>query len=134
MTRPLLLTGGRVIDPSTNTDAELDLLVVDERVMAVEQGISGPDDAVRVSVEGLVVAPGLIDVHVHFREPGGEHKETIRTGAKAAAAGGFTTVWAMPNTVPKPQVITILTRDVFIIFYVSFYRFWFKFICFSKHN
>jgi dihydroorotase len=100
MTRPLLLTGGRVIDPSTDTDAELDVLVVDERVMAVEQGIAGPDDAVRVSVEGLVVAPGLIDVHVHFREPGGEHKETIRTGAKAAAAGGFTTVWAMPNTDP----------------------------------
>ena len=100
MTRPLLLTGGRVIDPSTNTDAELDLLVVDERVMAVEQGISGPDDAERISVEGLVVAPGLIDVHVHFREPGGEHKETIRTGAKAAAAGGVTTVWAMPNTDP----------------------------------
>jgi dihydroorotase len=100
MTPPLLLTGGRVIDPSTNTDAELDLLVVDERVAAVEQGIVGPDDAVRISVEGLVVAPGLIDVHVHFREPGGEHKETIRTGAKAAAAGGFTTVWAMPNTDP----------------------------------
>ncbi len=100
MTRPLLLAGGRVIDPSTDTDDVQDVLVVDGRIEAVAKGIVGPDDAERVSAEDMVVAPGLIDVHVHLREPGGEHKETILTGAQAAAAGGFTTVWAMPNTDP----------------------------------
>ncbi|MCG8467398.1 MAG: dihydroorotase [Gemmatimonadetes bacterium] len=100
MSRPLLLEGGHVVDPSTTRDGSADVLVVDGRIEAVESDLVGPDDADRLSVEGLVVAPGLIDVHVHLREPGGEHKETIRTGAQAAAAGGFTTVWAMPNTDP----------------------------------
>ncbi|MGH7540818.1 MAG: amidohydrolase family protein, partial [Gemmatimonadota bacterium] len=81
-------------------DEPADVLVVNGRVEAVGRGIAGPEEAERVELGGLVVAPGLIDVHVHLREPGGEHKETIRTGAAAAAAGGFTTVWAMPNTDP----------------------------------
>ncbi|MDX1394050.1 MAG: dihydroorotase [Gemmatimonadota bacterium] len=98
--RPLLLTGGRIVDPSQSIDEPRDLLVVGGRVEAIERGLSGPDDAERIDVTGLVVAPGLIDVHVHLREPGGEHKETIRTGAISAAAGGYTTVWAMPNTDP----------------------------------
>ena len=98
--RPLLLTGGRVVDPSQQLDEPRDLLALDGRIEAVERGIDGPEDADRVDVTGLVVAPGLVDVHVHLREPGGEHKETIRTGAMAAAAGGFTTIWAMPNTDP----------------------------------
>ncbi|WP_420634869.1 dihydroorotase [Candidatus Palauibacter sp.] len=100
MSRSLLLAAGRVIDPSTNTDEVRDVLVEDGRIAAVARGIAGPDGVPRVSAEGLVVAPGLIDVHVHLREPGAEHKETIRTGAQAAAAGGFTTIWAMPNTDP----------------------------------
>lgn len=100
MTRPLLLVGGRLIDPSRGVDEPGDLLVVDGRIEATGRGLAGPQDAERVDVGGLVVAPGLIDVHVHLREPGGEHKETIRTGAAAAAAGGFTTIWAMPNTDP----------------------------------
>ncbi|WP_420462332.1 dihydroorotase [Candidatus Palauibacter sp.] len=100
MSRSLLLAGGRVIDPSAGTDDVLDVLVEDGRIAAVARGIAGPDGVPRVSAEGLVVAPGLIDVHVHLREPGAEHKETIRSGARAAAAGGFTTVWAMPNTDP----------------------------------
>lgn len=100
MSRPLLIQDGRVIDPSTGLDERRDLLVLDGRIEAVAQGIGGPDGAEIFSARGLVVAPGLIDVHVHLREPGGEHKETIRTGARAAAAGGFTTVWAMPNTDP----------------------------------
>ena len=100
MSRSLLLVGGRVVDASTGMDELRDVLVEDGRVVAVEPGIAGPDGIPRVSVEGLVVAPGLIDVHVHLRQPGAEHKETIRSGARAAAAGGFTTVWAMPNTDP----------------------------------
>lgn len=100
MRRSLLLSGGRVIDASTGMDEVCDVLVEDGRVTDVARGITGPDGIPRVSAEGLVVAPGLIDVHVHLRQPGAEHKETIRSGARAAAAGGFTTVWAMPNTDP----------------------------------
>lgn len=100
MSGSLLLTGGRVIDPSSGLDEVRDVLVRDGRVEAVEQGVAGPEGIPRIEAQGLVVAPGLIDVHVHLREPGAEHKETIRTGAQAAAAGGFTTIWAMPNTDP----------------------------------
>ena len=100
MNRPVLLVGGHVVDPSQNIDARRDVLVVDGVIEAIDAGITGPDDAERIDVSGLVVAPGLVDVHVHLREPGGTHKETIRTGARAAAAGGFTTIWAMPNTEP----------------------------------
>ncbi len=100
MGKSILLVGGRVIDPSSGIDEVRDVLVSDGRVEAVARGITGPDGVPRRSAEGLVVAPGLIDVHVHLRQPGQEHKETIRTGAQAAAAGGFTTIWAMPNTEP----------------------------------
>ncbi len=100
MSRPLLLAGGRVVDPFQSLDDRVDLLVVDGRIAAVGPGLAGPDGTEIVDVTGLVVAPGLIDLHVHFREPGGEHRETIRSGSAAAAAGGFTTVWAMPNTDP----------------------------------
>ncbi|MFQ5889330.1 MAG: dihydroorotase [Gemmatimonadota bacterium] len=100
MIRPFLLRGGRVVDPSQGLDRKADLLVVDGRITAVESSLTGPEAAEIIDVSGLVVAPGFIDLHVHLREPGGEHKETILTGARAAAAGGFTTVWAMPNTDP----------------------------------
>ncbi len=100
MSASLLLTGGRVIDPSTGTDGVRDVLVRDGRIEAVARNLTGPDGVSRLEARGLVVAPGLIDVHVHLREPGAEHKETIRTGAQSAAAGGFTTIWAMPNTDP----------------------------------
>lgn len=98
--RPLLLRGGRVLDPEQGLDAELDVLLVDEKVAEVGASLAAPDDAEERDVSGLLVVPGLIDVHVHLREPGGEHKETIATGARAAAAGGFTAVCAMPNTDP----------------------------------
>ncbi|MCY3600218.1 MAG: dihydroorotase [Gemmatimonadetes bacterium] len=81
-------------------DEVRDVLVRDGRIEAVARGVAGPEGIPRIDAQGLVVAPGLIDVHVHLREPGAEHKETIRTGARSAAAGGFTTIWAMPNTDP----------------------------------
>ena len=100
MSKPLLLRGGRVVDPSQNLDAKRDVLLVDGKVAKVRARIDAPEDARVVDCAGLVVTPGLIDVHVHLREPGEEHKETIATGAAAAAAGGFTAICAMPNTDP----------------------------------
>ena len=96
----VLIRGGRVVDPSQKLDAVLDLLLADGHVAQVGQSLDAPEGAETIDASGLVVAPGLVDVHVHLREPGGEHKETIRTGAAAAAAGGFTAVVAMPNTDP----------------------------------
>ena len=100
MTRTILLQGGRVIDPSRNTDAVADVLIEDGKITAVGSGIGGPDEAITRDVTGLIVAPGLVDVHVHVREPGNEDEETVATGARAAAAGGFTAICAMPNTDP----------------------------------
>jgi dihydroorotase len=96
----VVIRGGRVVDPSQRLDASVDVLVVDGVVAALGERIDAPEGAETIDAAGLVVAPGLIDVHVHLREPGQEHKETIRSGARAAAAGGFTAVVAMPNTDP----------------------------------
>ena len=98
--KPILLRGGRVIDPSRGTDGVADVYVVDGKVEAVGRSIAPGDGAEVVEVAGKVVAPGLIDLHVHLREPGQEELETIATGAAAAVAGGFTGVCAMPNTDP----------------------------------
>ena len=100
MTRPVLLRGGRVIDPSRDVDQTADLLVQDGAIAAVGSGLAAPDGADVRDVRGRVVAPGLVDVHVHLREPGNEDVETIASGARAAAAGGFCAVCAMPNTDP----------------------------------
>jgi dihydroorotase len=96
----LLLRGGRVVDPSQKLDEKLDVLIVDGRVVKLGKRVRVSEHAHVKECRGLVVAPGLIDLHVHLREPGEEHKETIATGAAAAAAGGFTAVCAMPNTDP----------------------------------
>jgi dihydroorotase len=98
----ILLRGGRVIDPARNVDASADVLVQDGRVARIEPGIAAPagKDARVIDVKGLWVVPGLIDLHTHLREPGQEYKEDIETGTRAAAAGGFCAVCAMPNTVP----------------------------------
>jgi dihydroorotase len=98
--RPVLIRGGRVIDPSQGYDAVSDLLVVDGRIAGLGQGLGAPDGAEVVDARGKVVSPGLIDLHVHLREPGREDVETVATGARAAAAGGFTAVCPMPNTDP----------------------------------
>jgi dihydroorotase len=96
----MLLRNGRVIDPSRSFDQTADVLVADGKIAAVGPGLGAPDGADIRDVRGLVVAPGLVDVHVHLREPGNEDEETVASGARAAAAGGFTAVCAMPNTDP----------------------------------
>ncbi|MGH7459065.1 MAG: dihydroorotase [Longimicrobiaceae bacterium] len=98
--RALLLRGGRVVDPSQQLDARVDVLLSGGAVAELGEGLDAPGDAEVIDLDGLLVCPGLIDVHVHLREPGGEHKETIASGSRAAAAGGFTSVVAMPNTDP----------------------------------
>ena len=100
MSRPILLRGGRVVDPSQSLDDVRDVLIVDGRIEAIDANIGAPGDAEIRDAGGFVVCPGLIDVHGHLREPGYEHKETIATGARAAVAGGFTSICAMPNTDP----------------------------------
>ncbi|HVX40889.1 MAG TPA: dihydroorotase [Gemmatimonadaceae bacterium] len=100
----VLLRGGRVIDPSQSMDATADVLIVNGAIEAVGPRVAndakGRDGLETIDCAGLVVSPGFIDVHCHLREPGREEVETIATGARAAAAGGFTAVCAMPNTDP----------------------------------
>src|SRR5687767_6127459 len=98
--RPILLQGGRVIDPSRDLDAAADVLIQDGKVADVGRGLSAPDGADVRNVKGKIVTPGLIDLHVHLREPGNEDEENVASGARAAAAGGFTAICAMPNTDP----------------------------------
>jgi dihydroorotase len=99
--RSLLISGGRVVDPANGFDGAADVLVTDGRIAGVGLSLQAPAEAERIDATGLVVCPGLIDLHVHFREPGQTAKETITTGAQAAARGGFTTVVCMPNTQPS---------------------------------
>ncbi|HEY2824791.1 MAG TPA: dihydroorotase [Gemmatimonadales bacterium] len=98
--KPILIVGARVIDPSRGVDRIADVLIVGEKILAVDPNLTGPDGAERLDARGMVVAPGLIDLHVHLREPGREDVETVATGARAAVAGGFTAVCPMPNTDP----------------------------------
>ena len=96
----MLIKGGRIIDPSQSVDRVGDLLIEEGKIAGVEQVIEPPEGARVMEAGGLVVSPGFIDLHCHLREPGLEYKETIATGTRAAAKGGFTTVCAMPNTEP----------------------------------
>jgi dihydroorotase len=98
MSRNWLLKNGRIIDPASGTDREGDLLVLDGRIAAEASPV--PPDVRTVDASGCWVVPGLIDMHVHLREPGEEYKEDIVSGTRAAAAGGFTAVACMPNTRP----------------------------------
>ena len=97
----MVIRGGRVIDPASGLDAALDVHLRDGVVVEIREGCHVADSgAEEIDARGLIVAPGLIDPHVHLREPGQEHKETIETGTQAAVQGGFTTVCCMPNTTP----------------------------------
>ncbi len=96
----LLIKNGRVIDPSQNIDDTLDLLVVNGKVKEIGKGIKVQDVAEIIDAKGCYVIPGLVDMHVHLRDPGLEYKEDIVTGTRAAAAGGFTSIACMPNTSP----------------------------------
>jgi dihydroorotase len=96
-----LLKGGRVVDPASDVDGDFDVLIDGDRISRVGRDLAVTGDVQVLQVpRGFVIVPGLIDMHVHLREPGQEHKETIATGTAAAVAGGFTAVACMPNTAP----------------------------------
>ncbi|SPF54066.1 Dihydroorotase [Candidatus Sulfopaludibacter sp. SbA4] len=96
---PIVIKNGRVIDPASQTDRVADVLIVDGRIAGVAPNLASPKAEI-FDATGMIVAPGFIDMHVHLREPGFEHAETIESGSRAAAAGGFTSVCCMPNTKP----------------------------------
>ena len=98
--KPVLVRGGRLVDPSQDLDGRYDLLLEDGAVARIDGEIEPPEGAEVIDAAGAVVCPGLIDVHVHLREPGQEYKETVESGTRAAAAGGFTAVACMANTDP----------------------------------
>ena len=107
----LLIAGGRVIDPASGLDGVADVAIAAGRIVEIGPGLTRLPAARVVDASGCIVAPGLIDPHVHLREPGGEHKETLATGSRAAVAGGFTTVCCMPNTVPAldtPELLAFI--------------------------
>ena len=104
--KTMLIRGGRVIDPASGLDERLDVLIADGAIAQVGRDLEV--DAEVVEAAGLIVAPGFVDLHTHLREPGQEHKETIDSGARAAARGGFTTICAMPNTEPALDSAAII--------------------------
>jgi dihydroorotase len=108
---PMLIRNGRVIDPASSFDAVADVLMEDGRIAAMGPGLSSPGAEV-IDATGLVVAPGFIDMHVHLREPGFEHAESIESGSRAAAAGGFTSICCMPNTKPINDSATVTSYIV----------------------
>jgi dihydroorotase len=103
----LVIRGGRVIDPASGRDEIADVAIVDGHFSS-----TGADGSEEFDATGLIVAPGFIDMHVHLREPGFEHAETIESGARAAAAGGFTTICCMPNTIPVNDNATVTSYIV----------------------
>jgi len=116
----LLIRGGRLFDPASGLDGEGDLLLRGECIAAVGAVEASGEEQV-IEAAGLLVLPGLMDIHVHLREPGQEHKETIASGTRAAAAGGFTTVACEPNTSPPRdtaervgEVLEIARRDAVV--------------------
>lgn len=107
----LLIKGGRLIDPATKRDGQFDVLIKEGKVCRVDKAIDASEADEVLDAGGCYVVPGLIDLHVHLREPGFEYKETIRTGAMAAARGGYTSICPMPNTKPaidSPEMIAWL--------------------------
>ena len=107
----ILIRNGRVIDPSSNTDRVADVLIVDRTIAQVAPNLSSPGAEIFDATD-MIVAPGFIDMHVHLREPGFEHAETIESGSRAAAAGGFTSICCMPNTKPINDSATVTSYIV----------------------
>ncbi|HTE04030.1 MAG TPA: dihydroorotase [bacterium] len=109
----LLIRGGRVIDPATGVDREADVLLAEGRIAAIDASISPGGRHRVIDARNLLVAPGLVDMHVHLRDPGQTHKEDIASGTAAAVHGGFTAVACMPNTIPPidhPTVVEYIQR------------------------
>ena len=104
----ILIKQGRVLDPASKTDKVIDVLIKDGFIAAVEENIDESQADEVIDASGCMVMPGLVDLNAHFREPGLEHKETIRTGSRAAARGGYTTVCMMPNTKPVIDNVDML--------------------------
>src|ERR1700694_2038291 len=107
----LLIKNGRVLDPATNTDRTADILILDGKIAQIGSDLTSTGAEI-FDASGLIVAPGFIDMHVHLREPGFEHAETIESGSRAAAAGGFTSVCCMPNTKPVNDSKTVTSYIV----------------------
>ncbi|MEP6756786.1 MAG: dihydroorotase [Chthonomonadales bacterium] len=105
----LILQNGRIVDPSQNVDRVADLVIEDGKVSSIVDAKTGTGDTLR-DCTGLVITPGLIDIHVHLREPGFEYKEDIESGTRAAAAGGFTAVCCMPNTNPSIDTAAVVRQ------------------------
>lgn len=103
----ILIKNGRIIDPKNNIDKEMDILIQNNKIEKVAENITENADKI-IDATGMWVTPGLIDLHVHLREPGFEHKETIATGTRSAVMGGFTTICCMPNTKP------IIDNDILV--------------------
>ena len=104
----ILLKNGTVIDYASNTEEKLDILIEGEKIAKISENIESADKV--IDCTDLYIMPGMIDIHCHLREPGGEHKETIETGSKSAVCGGFTTICPMPNTNPTPDSAIVLDR------------------------
>jgi len=111
LTDAICFEGARVIDPASGRDQVADVLIEDGAVSVVGTGLAVPEGATEVDCSGSVLAPGLVDMHAHLREPGFEHKETIQSGCRAAALGGYTAVAPMANTDPVADVAAVI-RDV----------------------
>lgn len=104
----ILIKNGRLVNPATNTDEVMDVAIENGKILKVEKGIEENGFEKVIDAAGKIVAPGLIDVHVHFRDPGFEHKEDLLTGSASAAKGGFTTVVCMANTKPVVDSVEVL--------------------------
>jgi len=100
---------GRVIDPAQSIDSTLDVVVRDGVVASISKDVEAPGIP-EIDARDKVVSPGLVDLHVHLRVPGQEHKESIATGTAAAAAGGFTTICCMPNTSPPLDSVEVISE------------------------
>ena len=109
----IIIKNGRVIDPANKIDDTLDILISDGKIEKIGKGLS--EKAEIIDAKGLIVAPGLVDMHTHLREPGREDEETVHSGTRAAIKGGFTTVACMPNTEPpldNPAIIRSLKEII----------------------